>query len=223
MAAPSPELRRALLLGVARQLGWMPASPAPAQPPSTLPSPSSAPSTPPVDSSPPPPQNDLGVQFVDLPPVEAPSPESSTASVEPPPSTAPPAPSTTATTTASNTSEDSSSRSAASIPAFVSGTNLVFAIDSSVLPIGTEAVSFYSGSEGGSVAFRGTIALGYNPTVVTMPIFQVRAFDNQAGTWATSLVSGSGPNRILANVSGGALSVVTFRFTLPEASSSSSP
>jgi hypothetical protein len=221
IAPASPELRRALLLGVARQLGWMPPSPAPQ--PSTLPPPSPAPSTPPytqpAEHNPPAPQNDLGVQFVDLPPVEAPSPETTTASVQTPPS--PP----TTTTTAS---EESSSRSASSIPAFVSGTNLVFAVDSSVVPVGTETVSFYSGNGGGSVVLRGAIPLGNNPTVVTMPIFlQVRAFDSSGGsplfqtrTWDSSGGSQPFAARILYGVSLEG-TAATFRFTLPDPSSTS--
>ena len=167
IAAASPELRRALLLGVARQLGWMPPPQPSALPPPTL-APSTPPFTQPADPNPPAPQNDAGVDFVDLPPVEAPSPEATTASVTPP---SPPATTTTA-------SEESNSRNASSIPAFVSGTNLVFAVDSSVVPIGTEAISFYSGNAGGPTAFRGTVTIGNNPTVVAMPIFQVRAWDN---------------------------------------------
>ena len=168
IAPASPELRRALLLGVARQLGWMPPPQPSALPPPTL-APSTPPFTQPADPNPPAPQNDAGVDFVDLPPVEAPSPEATTASVTPP---SPPA---TTTTTAS---EESNARNASSIPAFVSGTNLVFAVDSSVVPIGTEAISFYSGNAGGPTAFRGTVTIGNNPTVVAMPIFQVRAWDN---------------------------------------------
>jgi len=216
IAPASPELRRALLVGVARQLGWMPPSTAPQ--PSSLPPPSPAPSTPPftqpADPNPPAPQNDSGVQFVDLPPVEAPSPETQTASAETPPS--PP-------TTTTAASEESSSRSASSIPAFVSGTNLVFAVDSSVVPVGTETVAFYSNIGGGSLVFRGRINLGYSATVVTMPILQVRAWDNQgnqATTWDTAGPSLPGPGRIFfgSSVEGTA---ATFRFTLPDPTVSS--
>jgi len=215
IAPASPELRRALLLGVARQLGWMPGSPAPPQP-SALPPPSPAPSTPPftqpADPNPPAPQNDAGVEFVDLPPVEAPSPETTTASVQTP--TSPP-PTTTPTTTTTTPSEENSSRNASSIPAFVSGTNLVFAVDSSVLPVGTETVSFYSGIAGGPAVFRGAVTLGYSPTVITMPILQFRAFDNNS-----AVILPSSPARFsFGSISEGSLTVI--RFVLPDPSSSS--
>jgi len=214
IAPASPELRRALLLGVARQLGWMP--------PSALPPPSPAPSTAPNTQAadPPAPQNEPGVHFVDLPPVEAPSPETQTSSVETPPSPH----ATTTTTTAATTSDEPSSRNASSIPAFVSGTNLVFAVDSSLVPVGTETVSFYSGNGGGPIVWRGTIALGSSATVVTMPILQVRAWDyqgNQAtATWGNSAVVQSAPGRILFGT--GSEGPTTFiRFILPDPSASS--
>jgi hypothetical protein len=215
IAPASPELRRALLVGVARQLGWMPPTPAPPQS-STMPPPSPAPLTPPstqpADPNPPTPQNEPGVQFVDLPPVQSPSPEPQTASIEPPP--APPA---------ATASEEPSSKNASSIPAFVSGTNLVFAVDSSVVPVGTETISFYSGSGGGPIAWRGTITLGNSPTVVTMPVLQVRAWDNQANQTATlgnSAVLQPVPARIFFGSSFEG-TAATFRFTLPDPSSSS--
>ncbi len=228
IAPASPELRRALLLGVARQLGWMPPSPAPPQPSASQP-PSHAPSTPPSTQPtdpPPAPQNDPGVQFVDLPPVEAPSAETSTASVETPPSPSAPT-TTTTTTTAAVTSEESSSRSASSIPAYVSGTNLVFAVDSSVVPAGTETVAFYSGISGGAFAFRGSIALGNSPTVVTMPIsLQVRAWDNQPaqpGSWANSsrILYGSAFDGSVTAIQLVLPDPSSVRFILPDSSSSS--
>jgi hypothetical protein len=207
IGAPSPELRRALLLGVARQLGWQATSPPPAAPPQ----PTSPPSTPPsptqfAEANPPASQpnppvtpSEPPVDFVDLPPVETPSPESQTASLDT--QTSPPA----------ETSTESSSTN--SIPAFVSGTNLVFAIDSSVVPVGTETVSFYSGNAGGSVVYRGTVTLTPRATVVTMPIFQVRTWDG-----GTPLQGSPGVIRF-NSVSAG--SVTHFNFVLPSSGSSS--
>ena len=219
MTAPSPELRRALLLGVARQLGWMPPPAPPAiftSPPSSPPSPQSSPlpSTQSPEPNPPPASNDTGVEFVDLPPVEAPSPETTTASVQTP--SAPPPTAVAATET--TTSEENTSPNATSIPAYMSGTNLVFAIDSSVVPVGTETVSFYSGNAGGVISFRGSIALGNTPTVVTMPVFlQVRAWNSSAGTSA-NLVYQSPGRFTFGSVSEGSLT--TFRIILPDPPSS---
>ncbi len=209
IAAPSPELRHALLLGVARQLGWMPPAPTPSSPP---PSP-----TQPQDPAPPAPQNDMGVEFVDLPPVETPPPDTQTASAEKPES--PPAPATTTTTvsatttdaaSAASTSEESNSRNAAPIPAFVSGTNLVFAIDSSVVPVGTETVAFYSGNAGGPAVLRGTVWLGNGPTVVTMPLSVIRYNDGSGENLAFATV---GPGAVTFNsVSAGSLTTFNFTF-----------
>jgi len=52
---------------------------------------------------------------------------------------------------------------------------MVLAVDRTM--VGSGLVSFYSGS-----LFRGTVTLGNNPTVVTMPLLQVTTWDN-AGTW----------------------------------------
>lgn len=170
VAAPSPEVRRALLLGVARQLGWMPPTPAPPQS-SALPPPSPASSMPPPSSPQPPEpappvlQTDAGVDFVDLPPVEAPSPE--TASIETSDS---PTPTTMPTSTAEEPSP---------IPAFVSPTNVVLALNRRMFP--TETLSLYSGS-----VFRGTVTLGNNPTVVTMPLTQSRTLDYNSSGWQPS-------------------------------------
>jgi hypothetical protein len=208
IGAPSPELRRALLLGVARQLGWQPTTPPPVFPPQSPTPPSTPPpSTQFADANPPAPQpnspaaqNEPPVDFVDLPPVETPSPESQTASVDT--QTSPPA----------ETSAESSSSN--SIPAFVSGTNLVFAIDSSVVPVGTETVSFYSGNAGGQSVFRGTLALTPRATVVTMPIFlQVRTWDS-----GTPLQGSPGVIRFNSVSSG---STTFIGFVLPNPGSSS--
>ena len=207
IGAPSPELRRALLLGVARQLGWQPTTPPPAAPPQSPAPPSTPPPSPqfadanPPASQPNPPatQNEPTVDFVDLPPVETPSPESQTASVD------------TQTSSPAETSAESSSSN--SIPAFVSGTNLVFAIGPSVLPVGTETVSFYSGNAGGQTVFRGTLLIGNNATVVTMPIFQMRTWDS-----GTPLQGSPGVIRF-NSVSAG--SVTHFNFILPSSGSSS--
>jgi hypothetical protein len=152
ITAPSPELQRALLLGVARQLGWMPSAPAP----------------PPVNPNPPAPQNEPTVEFVDLPPVDAPSSESQTASIP------------TQGSSPAATSEESGLQSAASIPLFVSGTNLVFAVNSSVVPAGTEFINVFSANAGGPSAYHGRVMLGIGATVVTVPLFQLRAWDNSA-------------------------------------------
>jgi len=183
MSAPSPELRRALLLGVARQLGWMPH----ATPPSSTPLPSSTP--PPTDPNPPAPQNELGVQFVDLPPVETPSPESQLPPVETPSPAPPPVSAATAP-------EETSAGDPISIPAFVSGTNMVFA-----MPPGTGSVNIYSAN-----LFYGTVPLGNGPTVVNLPI-QARAFDNSVPSQASP-----GPVRFSTWSAG---SVRTFVFTFP--------
>jgi hypothetical protein len=209
----SPELRRALLLGVARQLGWMPPSPTPPQA-STLAPPSPAPSTQPPEPLPPAPQTEAGVDFVDLPPppVESPSTETTVASAQTPSSP----PTTTATAATTTASEESPSRNASSIPAFVSGTNMVFAYHP---PVGTETVSFYSGTVGGPVSFRGTIPVGNNPTVVTMPFFQLRAWEPPATSGNYSVGLYTGPGRILFN-SASEGSATFIRITLPESLSS---
>ncbi|MCI0745117.1 MAG: hypothetical protein L0Y58_06910 [Verrucomicrobia subdivision 3 bacterium] len=209
---PSPELRRALLLGVARQLGWAPAPTAPpAFPPPPIPASTASASSPapsqPQEPSPPAAQNESRVDFVDLPPVDPPSPESQTASV--------PAASSLSAATPALSRESSTPRNTTSIPAYTSGTNLVFAINSSVVPIGTQAVMFYSGNGGGPVVYRGTVAVGVSPTVVTMPFVQLRAF-----TWNNSAPPQAFPGTVTLNtISQG--SIAHFQFFVPNSPASS--
>jgi len=58
--------------------------------------------------------------------------------------------------------------SSGNIPGFISGTNLVLALDDSVVPRGS-AVSFWVASDTHGQHLLGTTTTGEDPTVVTVP------------------------------------------------------
>jgi hypothetical protein len=185
---PSPELQRALLIGMARELGWLRPSAA-AQPsanpekketkpetqqPALAPGPASAPAS-----------ADLGVNFVDLPPEGAgQSPTAPTLGAE----EAKKLKSILAEPTASSPETATTTESLeAAIPILRSETTLILALDSSVLPFpATNPVTVWTAPQnragtGGSMATslseppgsaliaRGTFTLGNSATVLTIP------------------------------------------------------
>ncbi|HWF19101.1 MAG TPA: hypothetical protein VG754_07530 [Verrucomicrobiae bacterium] len=139
----SPALQRAIFIAMARELGWLP----PENPPTSeesgvvrLPS-----------------TNQWNVDFVDLrpgannPSSNPLSPKTESPLVSSAPASAPP-------TAASPT-----------IPAFISGDNLIMAIDSTTVAKGS-SLTFSTGATPDTQQIQGTTTLGDNPMVVTMPI-----------------------------------------------------
>ena len=146
----SPALQRALLLAMARELGWAPSS-APAGLGKT-----ESGLEPRNNSSNPTVTNRAEVDFVDLRPGSNSVPtKTSQPQANPEPS---------------NTAEPSSlaSTSSNAVPGFVSGTNAVLAIDSSVVPIGSY-LTFSTMTSWGQYYSLGSAVLGNNPMVVTVP------------------------------------------------------
>jgi len=140
----SPELQRAMLIAMGRQLGWMT-------------------SAPPVSSAAPEPTriNYEGVNFVDLRPGSN-SPPASIAS----PQVDPPQVETHPVITSEPASVASAPTNA--IPGFVSGTNAVLAFDTSVAAAHSELTFLRSAPDGQNYSL-GTAVLGDNPMVVTIP------------------------------------------------------
>ncbi|MCI0348176.1 MAG: hypothetical protein L0Z53_02020, partial [Acidobacteriales bacterium] len=153
-AAPSPELQRALLLGVARQLGWLtPSTPGPQAQQEQRPEDGTAA-----------PQTDLGVEFVDLPSVAAETPAAQTGAVEP-------------STTAQNTPNEDGTKKPVEIPVMTTPTSVRFPVDSQTLG-GPESAAVYITTEGGPAVYQGTVP--FRPGIVsfvTIPI-QVRAWSS---------------------------------------------
>jgi len=143
--ALSPELQRALVVALARELGWFRrADDEPRQKSQSADSEAK-------------PTSQLGVDFADFAPA-------STETATPPPLP------TEAESDAADTSRAASTTLASSnaIPGFVSGTNAVLAIDASVAPSGSY-VTVWSGTAGSALQPRGSLVLGTNPAVVTIP------------------------------------------------------
>lgn len=131
----SPGLQRALFYAMARELGWLPALP------------SGEPQNTPTGTA----TNHLGINFVDLNPAtnNPPDPVERQSQEDEPLQQVYLAP--------------ASVGSSGNIPGFISGTNLVMAFDSSVVPNGS-AVTFWAGNQ-----WIGSTVTGDNPTVVTIP------------------------------------------------------
>ncbi len=166
----APEVQRALFLALARELGWQAISEE-----QTGNSASSGQT------------NRTGVDFVDLRtgtnaapnPPRLPEPELQITSPSTPTPTLPTTP------------------SGGPIPGFVSGDNLVVAIDSSIAPAGSH-LSFWSGTDNQPQQLIGTATLGNNPAVVTVPI-------------ATASAAGSGLNlSVVASTPGGSSNVIGY-------------
>lgn len=157
-AIPSPELQRALLLAMARELGWL-QSPGSTQSGSTQ-------------------ANQGGVDFVDLHPGtnETTTPTNLQSQIE---------------TEPADTSEPPSqmSASASTIPGFVSGTNVVLAFDSSVVPTGSD-LTFWTGNSIQGFQSLGSAVLGNNPLVVAIP-FANATLDGRNFTVTAGTSSGS--------------------------------
>jgi len=139
----SPELQRALLVAMARQLGWNTSAP----PAAATGAPTESPRV-----------NQAGVDFVDLRPASNNAPDSvNIPQVEPQPDKT--------LETASLVSSPSNA-----IPGFIAGTNAVLAFDSSVVAPGSSVTFLNSLSSTGASHALGTAVLGINPLVVTIPL-----------------------------------------------------
>lgn len=148
----SPNLQRALVLAMARELGWM------GTPPAAQGSGSSDGTEAPANPAD---QNWLsayatGIDFVDLR-----SATNRTEQVVPRTTESESAPAQESSTQASTAS--------GAAAGFVSGTNAVVAVDSSVVPRGT-TLSFWGTTPSGQSQSLGQTTVGDNPTVVTVPM-----------------------------------------------------
>jgi anti-sigma-K factor RskA len=158
----SPGLQRAVFMALARELGWLPANP---------PSATQA-----GGNVPPMPTTVGGVDFIDLRPasqnvVSQPQIQTQNGSGQPTADN-----NTTAATQVQPPAQPQTESPAASptpiasnptIPAFVSGDNLVVALDSTVAPLGS-SVSLIA-TDANQNQTGGSFILGSNPTVVTIP------------------------------------------------------
>lgn len=135
----SPDLQRALFLGMTRELGWAPSGAS-----------SEVGGT---DSTR---TNHAGVDFVDLRPGSNSVPASigrSRVELE---------------SAGVSESSSLASASSNAIPGFVSGTSAVLAFDSSVVPTGS-SLTFWTATSWGQFQSLGAVVLGNNPMVVTIP------------------------------------------------------
>lgn len=134
-AAPlSPGLQRAILMGIARELSWLPPEPKSGAQPG--------------GGTGQAPVNVDGIDFVDL------QPNTNRVAYQPP--VQPPAQSA-ATQTAGT-----------SIPVFVAGDNLVVAVDSTIAPPDSSVT--FTVTDANQNQTGGTVTLGENPMVVTIPL-----------------------------------------------------
>lgn len=145
VAQLSPALQKAIFLAMARELGWLPAETSADNDPAAV-----------VRTF----TNQWNVDFVDFRP-GANNP-----------------PATPATTPAQNSGTDNSSgdqpapnpaTSTPGIPAFISGQNLILAIDNSIAAKGS-TLTFSTGTTPETQVFQGTTTIGDNPMVVTIPL-----------------------------------------------------
>jgi hypothetical protein len=177
---PSPALQRTLLLALARELGWLR--------PSANSKNDSESQRKNADSA-----DNLHVEFVDLPLTgrDAASAVSArpginelaaTPNAQRQTVTAPGVPADAATTPES---VSASAPSISAIPGFVSGTNVVLALDSSVAPSGA---SFTLLAETDNLGFQPhtTLTLGTNPVVVTMPVTSFTSTASVGGNLAVT-------------------------------------
>ena len=179
---PSPELQRALLIGMARELGWLRPSgtASSAAPPSPKPEKETKPETQPPTAAPTPAPvaaADLGVNFVDLPAEDGSQP-STTAAIGA--EEAKKLKSILAEPTTSSPETGTTDSPESAIPVLRSPTNLILAIDSSVFPYpGTNTVTVWTGPQinatssseapGAALIPRGSFTLRNSPTVLTIP------------------------------------------------------
>jgi len=148
-APVSPALQRALVLAMARELGWAPTSSEAGGKEGTREWPTNAASSSAT--------NHASVDFVDL--------RQSSNSL--------PAftgqPQTELAQTGEQEPSPVASASTNVVPGFVSGTNAVLAFDSSVVPTGS-SLSFLTATSSGQFQSLGATVLGRNPLVVTIPL-----------------------------------------------------
>jgi hypothetical protein len=177
----SPGLQRAVATALARDLGWLPATP------------SNGAATPTVETV-------NGVDFVHLrtpqnnsagqtpvtPPIQSPDPISNQVQLQP---------------RAGSVTADTSSTT---IPAYVSGDNLVVAVDPTIAPTGSSVT--FTVVDANQNQTGGTITMGENPTVVIIPASYESTLINTSGGYAVT-VSSLSP--------GGQINTTTFFTTSP--------
>ena len=165
VASPSPALQRALVLALARELGWL-------RPPATSKNEAESQNKD-TDSVR---ADNLRVDFVDLPPVGQDA--ASQASVRPVASEVATPPNlqaqivaaTGVPPVATTTTEPALvGPTIGAIPGFVSGTNVVLAFDTSMVPLGT-SITLFSETDNFVLQPQSTLTVGTNPLVVTMPL-----------------------------------------------------
>jgi hypothetical protein len=170
----SPGLQHAVQMALARELGWLPADPSPT--PQTS------------GNATPKPVTIGGVDFVDFPPGHQ------TVASQPPTT---PAMDNTAANTASTTvqppaqpqtgspaTSPTAPATAPTIPAYVSGNNLVVALDSTTVPAGSLVT--LTATDGSQNQTGGSFILGDNPTVATL------GFNSTTGGYAMEFNSAGG-------------------------------
>ena len=181
-APPSPALQRALLLALARELGWL-------RPLANGKNASESQSK----NSDSVPADNLHVEFVDLPltgrdAAGAVSAQPGVRELVAPPSaptqivTSLGVPADTATT---SESVAAAAPSTGAIPGFVSGTNVVLALDSSVAPSGA-SFTLLAETDNLGLQPHTTLTLGTNPVVVTMPLTSLTSTASAGGNLAVS-------------------------------------
>jgi len=152
-APVSTNLQRALVLAMARELGWTPpATPASAQKPAAADQAQANPATSTAT-------NQAGVDFVDLRPANT---NTTDQPISPPRGD----PGTVATSDLTSSSN--------AVPGFISGTNAILAFDTSIAPSGS-MLTFWNTSFYGHSQSLGSAMLGDNPLVVSVP-FSMNAF-----------------------------------------------
>jgi len=143
----STNLQRALVLAMARELGWTPpAAPASTQKPATT---DQAPANSVTSTS----TNQAGVDFVDLRPANTNTTDQPTS----PPRGDP-----------GNVAASDLASSSNAVPGFISGTNAILAFDTSIAPSGS-VLTFWNTSFYGHSQSVGSAVLGDNPLVVSVP------------------------------------------------------
>jgi hypothetical protein len=215
---PSPELRRALLLALARQWGWLPSlehnqnqQPSQATRATQEHGTQGAQQQRSEQRNVPAAQIESGIAFVELAPVSSDQPDPQTLSTQPSVSE-PSSPESSTLSAPSETSVPSS------IPGFVSGPDLVLAFDSSVLPTGTDRLTFSTFENGRAVSQNG-VWLGSTPTVVSMPLqTRVLAGVNGANTVTLQVRAWNSTGSFTPNEALQRGGSVVFTYTIPQTS-----
>jgi TolA-binding protein len=156
----SPEMQHALFVAMARELGWLPASDSTngSQAPSVQLLPTTYASSSPTNAA--------GVDFVDLRPAAS--------SITNQPRMQP-----TATTNSPDAMQTQRATAAASVmlPAFISGDNIVVAVDPTTVSPGSQ-LTIATGMSNQAPQTLGTVVMGTNPFVMTIPMSGGYAFAN---------------------------------------------